>query len=84
MYQCMRGTPLLTSHYPLNTHHLCPILVAWEGDMNTRYYRPLNVSIHPPLDAEAAIYVAAHLRPDDYREVTEGHGVYPIRAAWRP
>ena len=36
------------------------------------------------LTAEAAIYVAAHLRPDDYREVTEGHGVAPIRAAWRP
>ena len=28
--------------------------------------------------------MAAHLRPDDYREVTEGHGVPPIRAAWRP
>lgn len=39
--------------------------------------------IHP-LTTEAAIYVAAHLRPDDYREVTEGHGVPPIRAAWRP
>ena len=36
------------------------------------------------LTAEAAIYIAAHLRPDDYREVTEGHGVAPIRAAWRP
>ena len=36
------------------------------------------------LTPEAAIYVAAHLRPDDYREVTEGHGVPPIRAAWRP
>ena len=36
------------------------------------------------LTPEAAIYVAANLRPDDYREVTEGHGVAPIRAAWRP
>jgi hypothetical protein len=36
------------------------------------------------LTPEAAIYVAAHLRPDDYREVTEGHGCAPIRAAWRP
>ena len=36
------------------------------------------------LTPEAAIYVAANMRPDDYREVTEGHGVAPIRAAWRP
>jgi hypothetical protein len=39
--------------------------------------------IHP-LTTEAAIYVASHLRPDDYREVTEGHGVHPLQAAVRP
>ena len=36
------------------------------------------------LTPEAALYVAANLRPEDYREVTEGHGVQPIVAAWRP
>lgn len=39
--------------------------------------------IHP-LTAEAAIYVVSHLRDDDYREVTEGHGCHPIQAAVVP
>ena len=39
--------------------------------------------IHP-LTAEAAIYVVSHLRDDDYRELTEGHGVHPIQAAVVP
>ena len=28
--------------------------------------------------------MASHLRPDDYREITEGHGVNPLLAAVRP
>lgn len=39
--------------------------------------------IHP-LTTEAALYVASNLRPDDYREVTEGHGVNALLAAVRP
>jgi len=27
---------------------------------------------------EAAVYVASNLRPDDYREVYEGHGHFPL------
>jgi len=33
--------------------------------------------IHP-ITEEAAIYVASHLRDDDYREVKEGHGHEPL------
>jgi hypothetical protein len=33
--------------------------------------------IHP-ITTEAAIYVASHLRADDYREVKEGHGHEPL------
>jgi len=33
--------------------------------------------IHP-ITEKAAIYVASHLRPDDYREVKEGHGHEPL------
>ena len=33
--------------------------------------------IHP-ITLEAAIYVASHLRDDDYREVKEGHGHDPL------
>ena len=33
--------------------------------------------IHP-ITEEAAIYVASHLRDDDYREVFEGHGHEPL------
>ena len=33
--------------------------------------------IHP-ITAEAAVYVASHLRDDDYREVIEGHGHEPL------
>ena len=31
-----------------------------------------------PLTMEAAIKVASNLRHDDYREVTEGHGQFPL------
>ena len=31
-----------------------------------------------PLTMEAAVTVASNLRPDDYREVTEGHGHFPL------
>ena len=34
--------------------------------------------IHP-ITLEAALYVASHLRDDDYREVKEGHGHEPLR-----
>jgi len=34
--------------------------------------------IHP-ITLEAALYVASHLRDDDYREVKEGHGHNPLR-----
>ena len=37
--------------------------------------------IHP-ITEEAAIYVASHLRDDDYREVKEGHGHEPL--LWVP
>tara|TARA_B100001113_G_C21063487_1_gene602265 strand:+ start:55 stop:492 length:438 start_codon:yes stop_codon:yes gene_type:complete len=37
--------------------------------------------IHP-ITLEAATEVASNLRSDDYRELTEGHGVNPI--AWLP
>ena len=37
--------------------------------------------IHP-ITEEAAIYVASHLRDDDYREVKEGHGHEPL--LWIP
>ena len=37
--------------------------------------------IHP-ITLEAAIYVASHLRDDDYREVKEGHGHEPL--LWIP
>ena len=33
--------------------------------------------IHP-ITMEAAVEVASNLRPDDYREVFEGHGHYPL------
>jgi len=33
--------------------------------------------IHP-ITLEAALYVASHLRDDDYREVKEGHGHEPL------
>ena len=33
--------------------------------------------IHP-ITIEAAIEVASNLRPDDYREVYEGHGHFPL------
>ena len=33
--------------------------------------------IHP-ITMEAATEVAFHLRPDDFREVYEGHGVNPL------
>ena len=33
--------------------------------------------IHP-ITVEAAVYVASHLRDDDYREVVEGHGHEPL------
>ena len=33
--------------------------------------------IHP-LTMEAAVEVASNLRPDDYREVYEGHGQFPL------
>ena len=33
--------------------------------------------IHP-ITLDAAIYVASHLRDDDYREVKEGHGHEPL------
>jgi len=33
--------------------------------------------IHP-ITEEAALYVASHLRDDDYREVKEGHGHEPL------
>ena len=33
--------------------------------------------IHP-ITMEAAVYVASNLRDDDYREVFEGHGHYPL------
>ena len=33
--------------------------------------------IHP-ITLDAALYVASHLRADDYREVTEGHGHEPL------
>ena len=33
--------------------------------------------IHP-ITLEAALYVASHLRADDYREVFEGHGHKPL------
>ena len=39
--------------------------------------------IHP-LTKEAAIYVASHLRDDDYREITEGYGWHPLQAAIYP
>ena len=31
-----------------------------------------------PLTKEVAMHVASNLRPDDYREVTEGHGHNPF------
>jgi len=37
--------------------------------------------IHP-ITLEAALYVASHLRDDDYREVKEGHGHEPL--LWIP
>ena len=33
--------------------------------------------IHP-ITLDAALYVASHLRDDDYREVKEGHGHEPL------
>ena len=33
--------------------------------------------IHP-ITMEAAVHVASNLRDDDYREVFEGHGHYPL------
>ena len=37
----------------------------------------MSKHIHP-VTMEATIEVASNLRPDDYREVVEGHGLYPL------
>ena len=41
----------------------------------------MSKHIHP-ITLEAALYVASHLRDDDYREVKEGHGHEPL--LWIP
>ena len=39
----------------------------------------MNKFIHP-ITPEAALHVASNLLPDDYREITEGHGHDPLVA----
>ena len=39
----------------------------------------MNKFIHP-ITPEAALHVASNLLPDDYREITEGHGHDPENA----
>ena len=80
MFQNERNT---SADITISSTHPSPFSlfsIAWEGDYTTDIIVVSNY-IHR-LTTEAALYVAAHLRPDDYREVTEGMALlYPSSVA---